>query len=87
MTLTALSLALAIGVVMGLLGGGGSILAVPALTMLLHFAPKEAVVISLSMVAMAASAGALGSFYRGTLCRSPPASWSASPPPVPSPAA
>ncbi len=52
---------------MGLLGGGGSILAVPALTMLLHFAPKEAVVISLSMVAMAASAGALGSFYRGTL--------------------
>lgn len=63
----AMGLAIAIGVVMGLLGGGGSILAVPALTLLLHFTPKEAVVISLSMVAIAATAGAIGSFIRGTL--------------------
>lgn len=67
MTLTALTLAMGIGVVMGLLGGGGSILAVPALTLLLHFTPKEAVVISLSVVAIAATAGAIGSFIRGTL--------------------
>ncbi len=67
MTLTALGLAIAIGIVMGLLGGGGSILAVPALTLLLHFTPKEAVVISLSVVAIAATAGAIGSFIRGTL--------------------
>jgi uncharacterized membrane protein YfcA len=67
MTLMALALAIAIGVVMGLLGGGGSIIAVPALTMLLHFTPKEAVVISLSVVAIAAAAGAVGSFIRGTL--------------------
>ncbi len=67
MTLTALTLAVAIGVVMGLMGGGGSILAVPALTLLLHFPPKEAVVISLSVVAIAATAGAIGSFIRGTL--------------------
>ena len=67
MTLIALTLAVAIGVVMGLVGGGGSILAVPALTLLLHFPPKEAVVISLSVVAIAAVAGAIGSFIRGTL--------------------
>jgi len=67
MTLTALGLAMGIGLVMGMLGGGGSILAVPALTLLLHFTPKEAVVISLAMVAVAATAGAVGSFIRGTL--------------------
>lgn len=67
MTLTAVALAIAIGAVMGLLGGGGSILAVPALTLLLHFTAKEAIVISLSVVAIAATAGAIGSFIRGTL--------------------
>ena len=67
MTPLALIRAIAIGMVLGLLGGGGSILAVPALTMLLHFTPKEAVVISLSMVAVAAFAGAVGAFVRGTL--------------------
>jgi uncharacterized membrane protein YfcA len=67
MTLTAVALALGIGLVMGLLGGGGSILAVPALTLLLHFPPKEAIVISLAVVAVAATAGAVGSFIRGTL--------------------
>ncbi|MGE0864497.1 MAG: sulfite exporter TauE/SafE family protein [Vicinamibacterales bacterium] len=67
MTPLAAALAIAIGAVMGLLGGGGSILAVPALTLLLHFTPKEAIVISLSVVAIAATAGAVGSFIRGTL--------------------
>lgn len=67
MTLTAAFLALAIGAALGVLGGGGSILAVPALTMILHFPPKDAVVISLSMVAIAASTGAVGAFMRGTL--------------------
>lgn len=67
MTATAISLAIAIGVVMGLLGGGGSIIAVPALTGLLHFPPKEAVVISLAVVGTAAAAGAVGSFARGAL--------------------
>jgi uncharacterized membrane protein YfcA len=67
MTLTAVALAIGIGLVMGMLGGGGSILAVPALTLLLHFPPKEAIVISLAVVAIAATAGAVGSFIRGTL--------------------
>lgn len=67
MTLVAVALAIGIGAVMGLLGGGGSILAVPALTLLLHFPPKEAIVISLSVVGIAATAGAISSFMRGTL--------------------
>lgn len=67
MTLTAVALAIGIGLVMGLLGGGGSILAIPALTLWLHFPPKEAVVISLAVVGIAATAGAVGSFVRGTL--------------------
>lgn len=67
MTLLAVAMAIVIGGVMGLLGGGGSIIAVPALTLLLHFTPKEAVVISLSVVAIAATAGAIGSFIRGIL--------------------
>ena len=67
MTPLAVFLATVIGLVLGLLGAGGSILAVPALTILLHFTPKEAVVISLSMVAVAAGAGAVGAFVRGTL--------------------
>lgn len=63
----ALALAAVIGLVMGLLGGGGSIIAVPALTGLLHFSPKEAVVISLAVIGIAAAAGAVGSLVRGTL--------------------
>ncbi len=63
----ALGLAIGIGLVLGALGAGGSILAVPALTILLHFPPKEAVVTSLAMVATAASFGAVGAFMRGTL--------------------
>lgn len=67
MTITAIALALAIGFGMGLLGGGGSIIAVPALTFLLHLPPKDAVATSLAVVGFAAAAGALGSFMRGTL--------------------
>ena len=67
MTLTALGLAIAMGFGMGLLGGGGSIVAVPALTFLLHFPPKDAVATSLAVVGLAAAAGALGSFVRGVL--------------------
>jgi len=58
---------MAMGVGMGMLGGGGSLLAGPGLTLLLNVAPKEAVVISLAVVAIAASAGAAGAFVRGTL--------------------
>ena len=62
-----LALALGIGFVLGLLGGGGSILVVPALTYLMGFETKTAVVTSLAVVGLAAAAGALASFARGTL--------------------
>lgn len=67
MSVTAALLAVLIGLGMGLLGGGGSIIAVPALTILLHFPQKDAVVTSLAIVGAAAAAGAAGGFARGVL--------------------
>lgn len=64
MTPTAVALAVLIGGVMGLLGGGGSILAVPAFTFVLGLAPKEAVVTSLAVVGFAATVGAVGALVR-----------------------
>ena len=67
MTITAIALALAIGAVMGLLGAGGSILAVPALTFLLGVPAKDAVAMALMVVGVCAAIGAAGHWFRGTL--------------------
>jgi hypothetical protein len=67
MTFTAVALALAIGLAMGILGGGGSIIAVPAFTFLLHLPPKDAIVTSLAVVGLAATAGAIGGLVRGVV--------------------
>lgn len=67
MTVTAVALAVAIGMAMGILGGGGSIIAVPAFTFLLHLPPKDAVVTSLAVVGLAASVGAIGGLVRGVV--------------------
>lgn len=67
MTAMAFAVAAAIGFTMGLLGGGGSILVVPALTYLMGFDTKLAIVTSLAVVGLSAAAGALASFARGTL--------------------
>ena len=67
MTVTAVALAVAIGLAMGILGGGGSIIAVPAFTFLLHLAPKDAVVTSLAVVGLAAAVGAISGFVRGVV--------------------
>jgi uncharacterized membrane protein YfcA len=64
-TPTAIALALVIGGVMGLLGGGGSILAVPAFTFVLGLSPKQAVVTSLGVVGIAATVGAVRGLMRG----------------------
>jgi uncharacterized membrane protein YfcA len=64
---TALALAAGIGFTLGLLGAGGSILVVPALTFLMGFDAKQAVVTSLAAVGLAAAAGAIASYFRGTL--------------------
>jgi uncharacterized membrane protein YfcA len=70
MTLDGVVLAILIGGVMGLLGGGGSILAVPAFTFVLGLSPKQAVVTSLVVVGFAAAVGAVRGFIRGVV---PPA--------------
>ncbi|MGB2718415.1 MAG: sulfite exporter TauE/SafE family protein, partial [Rhodococcus sp. (in: high G+C Gram-positive bacteria)] len=51
MTLTlALGFGVVIGILLGLLGGGGSILAVPVLVFALGMSPTEAVAVSLIVV-------------------------------------
>lgn len=64
---TAIALAGSIGFFLGLLGGGGSILVVPALTYLMGFDTKQAIVTSLAVVGIAAAVGAMASHSRGTL--------------------
>ena len=67
MTLLAAVMALAMGFGMGLLGGGGSIVAVPLLTFVFGLSPKDAIVASLAIISMTALAGAIGALARGVL--------------------
>ena len=67
MTLTAVGLALAVGVAMGLFGGGGSLLLVPALTSVMGFDTKQAVATSLAVVGISAAVGAVAAGAKGTL--------------------
>ena len=53
----ALALAVGMGIVLGLLGGGGSILTVPILVYALGFSPKEAIATSLLVVGLTALSG------------------------------
>ena len=64
MTIAAVAIALGIGAVMGVLGGGGSILAVPAFAFVLGLPPKEAIVTSLLIVGFAAAIGAINGIAR-----------------------
>ncbi|HIW91467.1 MAG TPA: sulfite exporter TauE/SafE family protein [Candidatus Corynebacterium avicola] len=56
----ALALALLVGVSLGLLGGGGSILTVPILTYVLGMQPQEAIAASLFVVGVTSTVGMLG---------------------------
>ena len=67
MSPVAVALALVIGASLGLVGGGGSILTVPALVHAGGFAPRDAIVASLVVVGVAATAGALLHWRLGTL--------------------
>ena len=67
MTLTAVALALTVGVAMGLFGGGGSLLLVPALTSVMEFETKQAVATSLAVVGISAAVGAVAARAKGTL--------------------
>ena len=67
MTVTAAAVALTIGVAMGLFGGGGSLLLVPALTYLMGFDAKQAVTTSLAVVGISAAVGSAARLAQGTL--------------------
>jgi uncharacterized membrane protein YfcA len=67
MSAVAIALALLIGGSLGLVGGGGSILTVPALVYAGGFAARDAIVASLIVVGIAATAGAVLHWRLGTL--------------------
>ncbi len=67
MSAVTIVLALLIGASLGLVGGGGSILTVPALVYAGGFAPRDAIVASLVVVGVAAAAGAFLHWRLGTL--------------------
>jgi len=62
-----LALALLVGLVLGLLGGGGSILAVPIFLYIFGVPPKPAIAMSLAVVGMSAGVGFLSHWRQGTV--------------------
>jgi uncharacterized membrane protein YfcA len=67
MTVFGIALALVVGLVLGLLGGGGSILAVPIFLYAFHIEPKPAIAMSLVVVGMSALVGFLTHWKQGTV--------------------
>ncbi len=66
--LLAIPFGLAIGVAVGMLGGGGSVLAVPILVYVLHQSVSEATTASLVVVAAGSIAGGLGHARANRIC-------------------
>jgi uncharacterized membrane protein YfcA len=60
--------ALFIGISLGLIGGGGSALAVPVLVYLFHIAPQHAVPDSLFIVGLSSLIGAISYIYHQLVC-------------------
>ena len=67
-------LALIIGLTLGTLGGGGSILTVPVFVYVLHFDPKLAIAMSLPVVGATSLVGAIGHWRAGNV-HMPSALW------------
>ncbi len=67
MPLLGLSLALVIGISLGLLGGGGSVLTVPIFHYILGYGVKSSIAMSLAVVGVTSAAGALGRLRTGEL--------------------
>ena len=67
MALLGLPLAALIGLSLGLLGGGGSILAVPVLVYVAGFDPKQGIAMGLAVVGVTSLAGAVGHARRGNV--------------------
>jgi len=66
--LLTLSLAVIIGLLLGLLGGGGSILTVPMLVYVLHVEPKLAIVTSFVVVGISSLMALIPHARRGSVC-------------------
>jgi len=64
----ALLFGLLIGLTLGLVGGGGAVLAMPALVYAVGLGVHEATTVSLAVVAAGAATGAVGQIRRGTVC-------------------
>lgn len=60
-------LAIVVGFVLGLLGGGGSILALPIFLYVFHVETKSAIAMSLAVVGMSAFVGFLGHWRQGSV--------------------
>lgn len=67
MSVIGLLLAVLIGISLGLLGGGGSILAVPVLVYVLGFGAKEAIAMSLAVVGLTSLSAAYGHWRAGNV--------------------
>jgi uncharacterized membrane protein YfcA len=67
MTLPGAALALLVGLVLGLLGGGGSVLTVPILIYVLHVPVKSAIAMSLCVVGLVAFIGFVSHLRQGTV--------------------
>ena len=67
MDLLGFVLAAVVGLALGLLGGGGSILTVPILVYALGFAPKTAIAMSLPIVGAISLAGGIGHWRAGNV--------------------
>src|ERR671916_1647990 len=61
------ALALLIGVTLGMLGAGGSILTVPVFVYVMDIAPKDAIAMSLPVVGTTSLVGALGHWREGNV--------------------
>lgn len=59
--------ALAIGLILGLMGSGGSLMAVPILTYLFHISPVTTTAYSLFVVGTSASVGTFRNFNKGLI--------------------
>jgi uncharacterized protein len=67
MILLAILAGAATGIALGILGSGGSIIAVPTLLYLLHVEPKQAIAMSLGIVAITAGISAWDNWRRGNV--------------------
>ena len=67
MVFTAYFLALLVGIVLGLIGGGGSILTVPILVYVMDVSPVTATAYSLFIVGISALVGAQRFYQRGDI--------------------